>query len=396
MLQEFRVSNFKSLINVVFKPQETNLLIGRNNSGKTNLCQALKFISYSSGHTLDECADTIARGRFHMTNFAFEKSTVDFHVRALFPYQGENLTFEYDLTISPPGDSVTETSVRLDREVLSVAGAGFDKVVLMENIAGRVRLLDEKKFRCGKRSYQETTAPVDATMLHRIFDSEANPRASLFKQNLAAFFYYDDLSPAAMRGSARKPREEFMAPNGSNLASVLYWLKTGNERKYRDLLTAIRKIEPELDLINFYPASEENVFMYFEDRAGHSLSVENASNGTLRFLALSYVLLIQPEVLQPVANLSPLCIIEEPENGVYVGFLKTLFEMRGELSGGHQLIFTSHSPYFIDLFDDHLDGVFVIDRRNGQTSITQPDAARVREWLERFPLGEQHFREMLG
>ena len=91
-----------------------------------------------------------------------------------------------------------------------------------------------------------------------------------------------------------------------------------------------------------------------------------------------------------------MCIIEEPENGVYVGFLKTLFEMRGELSGGHQLIFTSHSPYFIDLFDDHLDGVFVVDRRNGQTSITQPDAARVRERLERFPLGEQHFREMLG
>lgn len=396
MLQEFRVDNFKSLINVVFKPQEMNLLIGRNNSGKTNLCQALKFISYSSSNTLDECADAVARGRFHMTNSALEKSTVDFHVRALFPYRGENLTFEYDLTISPPRNSVTETSVRLDREVLSVAGAGFDKVVLMENIAGRVRLLNEKKFMCGKPSYQETTSPVDATMLHRIFDSEANPRASLFKKNLAAFFYYDDLSPAAMRDSSRKPREELMAPNGSNLASVLYWLKTGNERKYRDLLTAIRKIEPELDLINFYPASEENVFMYFEDRAGHSLSVENASNGTLRFLALSYVLLIQPEVLRPVANLSPLCIIEEPENGVYVGFLKTLFEMMGKPSEGHQLILTSHSPYFIDLFDDHLDGVFVIDRRNGQTSITQPDVARVKERLERFPLGEQHFREMLG
>ena len=396
MLQEFRVDNFKSLINVVFKPQEMNLLIGRNNSGKTNLCQALKFISYSSSNTLDECADAVARGRFHMTNSALEKSTVDFHVRALFPYRGENLTFEYALTISPPRNSVTETSVRLDREVLSVAGAGFDKVVLMENIAGRVRLLNEKKFMCGKPSYQETTSPVDATMLHRIFDSEANPRASLFKKNLAAFFYYDDLSPAAMRDSSRKPREELMAPNGSNLASVLYWLKTGNERKYRDLLTAIRKIEPELDLINFYPASEENVFMYFEDRAGHSLSVENASNGTLRFLALSYVLLIQPEVLRPVANLSPLCIIEEPENGVYVGFLKTLFEMMGKPSEGHQLILTSHSPYFIDLFDDHLDGVFVIDRRNGQTSITQPDVARVKERLERFPLGEQHFREMLG
>ena len=43
MLQEFRVDNFKSLINIVFKPQEINLLLGKNNSGKTNLCQALQF-----------------------------------------------------------------------------------------------------------------------------------------------------------------------------------------------------------------------------------------------------------------------------------------------------------------------------------------------------------------
>ena len=57
MLQEFRVDNFKSLINVVFKPREINLLIGRNNSGKTNLCQALRFVSGSSFTTFDACAD---------------------------------------------------------------------------------------------------------------------------------------------------------------------------------------------------------------------------------------------------------------------------------------------------------------------------------------------------
>ena len=48
MLQEFRVDNFKSLINVAFKPQATNLLLGMNNSGKTNLCQALRFVSGSA------------------------------------------------------------------------------------------------------------------------------------------------------------------------------------------------------------------------------------------------------------------------------------------------------------------------------------------------------------
>ena len=82
MLQEFRVDNFKSLINIVFKPQEINLLLGKNNSGKTNLCQALQFVGASSLFALDECAEQVAGGRFGMTNLAFDKSTIDFYLRA--------------------------------------------------------------------------------------------------------------------------------------------------------------------------------------------------------------------------------------------------------------------------------------------------------------------------
>jgi len=38
-------------------------------------------------------------------------------------------------------------------------------------------------------------------------------------------------------------------------------------------------------------------------------------------------------------------MIEEPENGVFVGHLKPLFE-KIDPSGGHgQLLFTSHNPY---------------------------------------------------
>ena len=36
--------------------------------------------------------------------------------------------------------------------------------------------------------------------------------------------------------------------------------------------------------------------MLFEDSDGHSLPVWNASNGTLRFLALSYIMLFQTQL----------------------------------------------------------------------------------------------------
>ena len=389
MLQEFRVDNFKSLINIVFKPQEINLLLGKNNSGKTNLCQALQFVGASSLFALDECADRVAGGRFGMTNFAFDKSTIDFYVRAEVPYNEEKLMFEYELTILPPQSSMKE--IRVDQEILTATGGKFDKTILLENISGRIRLLQEKDFIDGMENYEKKSAPVDTTMLQRLYDGETNARANHFKRYLGNWVCYD-LSPTAMRESDYKPNEFVLSTDGSNLASVLYWLKTTNERDYRLLLKFMQQIEPKFDLINFFVGSDSVVFMLFEDSDGHSLPAWNASNGTLRFLALAYVLLFQTQLIM---DSRPLLMIEEPENGIYVGFLKTLLEMT-DWSQGPQIIFTSHAPYFIDLFDEYLNGIFVLDRDKQHTSITQPDSNEVKTRLEHFPLGEQHFREMLG
>ena len=389
MLQEFSVDNFKSLINVVFKPQATNLLLGTNNSGKTNLCHALRFVSGSSQHSLSVCADSVG-GRFGMTNFALNKSNVDFYVRADVPYEQETLTYEYRLTISPPQDRVADTEVRLDREALRVTGGGFDKTVLFDNNSGQVRLLNETDFLSGNENYVETTAPTDATMLQRLYDPNTNSRSNYFRRYLAAWIYYD-LSPMAMRGYAHKPGEFIISPDGGNLASVLYSLKTSNERDYRELLKVVQIIEPRLDLINFFGGSENNVFMVFEDSDRNPLHAVNASSGTLRFLALAYILVIQPR-----RNPSPLCVVEEPENGIHVSFLKTLFELVDSAATSSKFVFTSHAPYFIDLFDEHLNGIFVLNKSKGHTSITEPDVEEVRSRLENFPLGEQHYREMLG
>ena len=56
MLKLFRVSNFKSLINVEVRPTGLNLLVGPNNAGKTNLCHALRFLALTSRMSLDDAA----------------------------------------------------------------------------------------------------------------------------------------------------------------------------------------------------------------------------------------------------------------------------------------------------------------------------------------------------
>ena len=114
--------------------------------------------------------------------------------------------FEYELTISPPQNGFMEAAVGLTRELLSVTGGAFaKKTILLENRAGRIRILDEPAFMRARRSepghggglepYRETSAPTDATMLQRIYDEESNPRAVQFRLSWVW---------AAMRGGHRK------------------------------------------------------------------------------------------------------------------------------------------------------------------------------------------------
>ncbi|NQT14565.1 MAG: ATP-binding protein [Planctomycetes bacterium] len=389
MLEEFRVDNFKSLINVTFSPRECNLLLGVNNAGKTNLCQAMTFLAATVHKPLNDCADSVAGGRFGITNHYFDKETVDFQVKASVPFDGEELTFNYELTVSVKNKSEVAPSWEVETEQLHVTGSCFDNVALLENTRDGVRLLHEKDYLSKGAHYVETSSPRDATMLQRLYDLDTNPRANCFKKYLSWWQYYY-VSPEAIRGMTRHLDRMGLATDGSNLASVVYLLKTRNERLYRKLLSQLQKIAPEVDVMNFFTA-QDSIAMFFEDNRGNQIYAGNASCGTLRYLAMLYIVLAQPALVP-----RPLIVIEEPENGIYVGYLKELLGIFEESESRAQLIFTSHSPYFIDLFDNRLDSIFVLKRGEQHSSITQPDVDQVRKRLETFALGEQHFREMLG
>jgi predicted ATPase len=393
MLEEFTVDNFKSLINVTFRPRKHSLLLGVNNAGKTNLCHAMKFLSSSASSSLDQCADLIAAWRVGIPNYYFAKPTVDFRVTASVPFEPEStgeLRFQYTLTISLRSSAPSPPSLEVERESLVATGDGFDSTLLMENTRQGVRLLHEADHLKGSTHYADTSAPRETTMLQRLYDLKTNPRANCFKKYLQSWQYYS-LSPEAMRGFQHPRFQVFLNADGGNLASVVYHLKTTDERRYRTILRQLQTIEPSIDLINFAVPSEDKVFMFLEDKIGNKLPAANASSGTLRYLALIYIL-----VGQPAFAAGPLVMIEEPENGIYVRFLRDLLDTLDQGPKSAQVVFTSHSPYFIDLFDTRLDGVFVMRRGDQHSTITQPDVQQVKARLEKYPLGEQHFREMLG
>ncbi len=63
MLRKLHVHNFKTLLDFTFEPEPISLLIGRNNVGKTSVCQALRFLSLTTSmRLLNACVAATGSG----------------------------------------------------------------------------------------------------------------------------------------------------------------------------------------------------------------------------------------------------------------------------------------------------------------------------------------------
>ena len=403
MLKEFRVSNFKSLLNVEFRPVGLNLIVGANNAGKTNLCHALRFLGLTSLMPLEQAAYQCTAEPWNLLNVYAPDEFMEMEVHdqlCLRDYaQEESLEFTYNLKIRRKGtrSKLLASPFTVASECLKVSGQHFgNNKMLLENKEGLVKLLHERRFlkqEAWGPEYVETTAPTETTMLFRLYDLETNQRASLFKRYLNSWAYYN-FDVAQLRSNTARPMDRVLASNGSNLCSVIYTFHNERPRDERKLVEMVKTLEPRLDLISFQSPDPEHIYMFFEDKQGNRFGVQNVSDGTLRFLAISYLIISnrrEKSASEPV----PLIIIEEPENGVYVGYMKALFEKIDPSGEQGQFIFTSHNPYFIDLFDAILEGIHLVKMLGTYSSVTRPDPARIQEGLGKFSLGEMHFRGLL-
>jgi len=401
MLSSFTVDNFKSLVNVTFQPKGVNVIVGPNNAGKTNLCQALNFLSLTSRLSLDDAAAACTAEPWNLLNVYVPNRSVSLTATCELTLAEENLVFTYELTLNSQTGMRAETRGRplaISEEVLRLSGGRFADTILLENRNGQVRLLHEKRFLKGLSSgsepaYVDTVAPTDGTMLCRLYDLETNQRANLFKRYLNSWGYYN-FDATRLRNKQARAMEEVLEGTGANLSSVMFNLHNGRPRIERDLIEAVKLLEPRLDLLSFQTPDPEHVYMFFEDKRANKFGVDNISDGTLRYLAMSYLILAGRERINAVGG-APVITIEEPENGIFVGYLRNLFE-RIEPSGRQgQFIFTSHNPYFIDLFDGSVEGLFVVKAGETHSILAKPNPASLRDRLGKFSLGEMHFRGLL-
>jgi len=402
MLKKLRLHNFRTYLNTELSFKQRHLIIGRNNSGKSNLYFAMKFFGATSQNDLSKSSGVVPGGAWEITNWALKANTFDLSCECELPYDGQPHQFTYNLTIAVElsGGSATvagqQPILRVTSEQLSVAAAKFGPIVLLANDGREAAMLHEEDFAKKKLETRPTTlAPRDATMLSKLYELETNRRAVLFRKYLSSWNFFN-LNPHAMRFGWSEPGVTAggLAPNGNNLALAIHQVKNADEHRYRRIIEHVRNIEPELEAINFNMSVGQVPIPYIALKRRPQASWIGLSDGTLRCLALAYL----AEIVRPYDSafalpFSPLVLIEEPENGIAPGQLRFLFNLFEEAGPAAQYIVTSHSPYFINFFDSHRESVTMLRRNNERTEVVAIPPPNETD-PDRILLAEQYSAEL--
>lgn len=206
------------------------------------------------------------------------------------------------------------------------------------------------------------------------------------------------LEHEAMTRPAKRSEGGELAANGANLAAVLAQLRARAPEAFAALMGEALRIMPEFRSLELREDADGRV----------EFGLELVENGLVEAGELSQGALYLLGVLALAFNPTPphvLCI-EEVDRGMHP---RTLREMRDALyrlsypkafgldRPPVQVITTSHSPYFIDLFREHPEEV-VISHKHGRAAEFSrlSDRADLPELLREGSLGDMWFSGILG
>jgi predicted ATPase len=190
-----------------------------------------------------------------------------------------------------------------------------------------------------------------------------------------------------------------LASDGRNLAAVLDQIQGHSPEHFDALNEELGRWLPEFDRIVFDIPEPGAKLLQLRARQGkHKIGAQDLSQGTLIALALLTIAYLPDP--------PSLVCLEEPDRGLHPRLLRrvrdALYRLSypqkfGESREPVQVLATTHSPYFLDLFREYPEEV-VIAQRVGTDAVFEPLSERrdIEEILEGTHLGEAWYSGVLG
>ncbi len=421
MLTRLKVSGFKNLVDIDVAFGPFTCIAGPNGVGKSNLLDALRFLSLLADRTLIDAALHVrgeserledAESLFNQVG-AGRTDRMTFEAEMLIPLEGLDdlgqsakasatfLRYRLDLGLRHKAEVAVGPFELLREELVSVPLKEATASLRFPGIVPRWRtsvLRAKERSRvfiatagAGASRAVElhpegnvNAPPVSriATNLPRtvisVTDATTSPTAFLARSEMRSWQVLH-LEPAALRRPDETAPTRVLGTDGSHLPTALYRLVQFQTRDapnehgrraleaqvYAEVANRLAALVDDIRSVSVVRDEERRLLtLYVTDRTGASFPARALSDGSLRFLAMVIL------SLAPDGN-RVLCL-EEPENGIAPERIPALLRLlratavdttqRADSDNPmRQVIVTTHSPSVVALTPD--DSLLIAERR---------------------------------
>lgn len=410
MLETIRIQNFKSLRDVTLNLKQINLLIGPNNSGKSNFLKSLEFYSkllkgQGAHNFIELCFNKrqifISKNGGDLNNplsFTFiDKSNIDQQYVNRIEYYNK---FEYSML---SGIMPTEKKTPPQSEKLNFSVFDFNIIdkhfysYAFHAVSNEIHLLHLEKLK--NNDLREILSKRNHHIASRLYKQSPNSPFELaevpkdvggfFEESYVLYGLYNigrDLSnlkvykpnPSLLIKPYPITGNEFVEDDVRNLVSFWDRMKDINIEvtdainkdlrecisEFKDIrLDTVKASDPQYEELKKTYKRDTFKKLGVSDHKGNIFWAEELSEGALYFIALLAI------IHQP--NPPKLLLLEEPEKGIHPRRITEVIQFIQRLAHEKdiQVIMTTHSPIVIDQFAHAPESIFVFDKENGETKV---------------------------
>ena len=380
MLTRIEIDGFKTFEGFKLDLEPLTAIVGPNASGKSNLFDALRFLSLLSQFDIrtamqglrgepEELFRQTPNGTADSMSFAVEVFLARKGVDAFgtdYEVPAQRLRYELKLSLSmdmkgvPKGIFVHDEHcypiARRDERATYLHSPEF-KLSYNSRVApfikrsenGQAILIRQDGRQKHGRPVQLSLKEASKTALSTVTTSDF-PHLYALKETLTSVQFLE-INPRAARNANDRFENRVLKPDASNLAAVLANLKDETATELRpdgvlsDIAADLASLIPSVRKLNIKNDSNDRQYSFSLEFNGNMIfSSRVISDGTLRLLALL-------TILNDPGRQGTLCF-EEPENGVHEGRIPMLVEFLRDAavvsddpdSPSFQIVINTHSP----------------------------------------------------
>lgn len=397
MLTRLVVRGFKNLVDVDISFGPFACIAGPNGVGKSNLFDAISFLSHLADKYFVDAARSVRGGDELAGLFSDPKSgLIEFHAEMLIPEIGlddfgqraeASATFVYyDLVLALESntDGAGSSRIRLEKEELnyiakrdapkrlpfahsqkwlaSVVKASPRRTTFIQtdedDRRGKVVRLqsdrmqgDEKSKRGGGSATGFPVAGLPRTVLSSAQNADETRTAVLVRQEMRSWRQLQ-LEPTSLRAVDDFESTPRLDASGRHIPAVLNRLATANkndgERVFTNLANSLISLVEDVREVRIDRDEVRRALRFMmKDRNNLELPASSLSDGTMRFVALSVIELDPRE--------GGVICLEEPENGIHPQRVNAMLDLLyriaadADIESGvdnplRQVIISTHSP----------------------------------------------------